>query len=427
MLNKSQNKTSRISVFGLVAAIFIASVSIVSAGEINLLVDKLIDKNVLTAGEGQEILVLTKENAKKELAKGENESLPAWIQKMSLGGDFRYRYQWEDQRSVVSGVPTTVDRTRERIRFRLKGDAKVNKNMGVAFGIATGNSSDSRSTNQTFDDNFSKKAIWLDYGYVYINLPFSTTLNLGRIPVKNAFWTATDFLWDGDINLDGIAFNYAKGNFFANAGRYNLKEVDNYSSKTAADAYLLNGQVGYKFSGLKSAINYFHYENVYGYNGVTLTSLANSAKTNSNLRHRDFVLSSEYGLTDVLGFKKISLAGEYVVNTAIGGKSADGTVDYNYEKDGYIAALKFSNVEKIAGFGDWEASASFRDLGKEAFVDSYPDSDFYDGKTQVKGFEYVLNFGLTKNTVLGFDYYDATLRNGKNRQQILQMDLNYKF
>jgi len=60
-------------------------------------------------------------------------------------------------------------------------------------------------------------------------------------------------------------------------------------------------------------------------------------------------------------------------------------------------------------------------------VASYPDSDFYSGKTGVKGLEYILNYGLSKNTSLALDYYDATLRNGETRQQVLQMDLNYKF
>ena len=63
------------------------------AGEIDLLLQKLVDKGVLTAGEAQQIGTETKEQVKSEIAKGKYSSLPEWVQNIKMKGDFRVRYQ----------------------------------------------------------------------------------------------------------------------------------------------------------------------------------------------------------------------------------------------------------------------------------------------------------------------------------------------
>ncbi len=70
----------------------------------------------------------------------------------------------------------------------------------------------------------------------------------------------------------------------------------------------------------------------------------------------------------------------------------------------------------------------YRYLGKDAVLDILPDSDMYSGKTNVKGIEAVLSFGLSKNITLDLDYYHTEQITGtKNPESVLQVDFNYKF
>ena len=88
-----------------------------------------------------------------------------WASKLNWYGDLRYRYEFIDDDS------TTSDRHRNRIRARLGLDVKVSDEWNLGFRLATGNtesngiSGDPISTNQTLDEAFSKKPIWLDLAF----------------------------------------------------------------------------------------------------------------------------------------------------------------------------------------------------------------------------------------------------------------------
>jgi hypothetical protein len=62
-------------------------------------------------------------------------------------------------------------------------------------------------------------------------------------------------------------------------------------------------------------------------------------------------------------------------------------------------------------------------------VDWLPDSDFYGGKTGVKGSEFEFTIGLYKNVTFGFDYYiSQPIDNSANMDMsLLQADLVIKF
>ncbi|HOV22728.1 MAG TPA: hypothetical protein PL107_00490, partial [Candidatus Marinimicrobia bacterium] len=90
-----------------------------NAGELDRLVNELVEKGVLDAGKAQEILTLTEEEMRAEMNAGNSTTLPKWIQNMGLKGDFRFRNQWE------ATEEDSVSRMRQRIRFRLNGEAVV--------------------------------------------------------------------------------------------------------------------------------------------------------------------------------------------------------------------------------------------------------------------------------------------------------------
>ena len=149
--------------------VFVCAISTAFAGEMDILVNKLVEKGVLTQGEAQQVVTEAKEEARTEIAKGKNEVLPKWLQTTKFSGDMRIRYQGETK---------TGSKHRDRGRFRLRYgfEMKPNELMKVGFKMATGEDKatttnapggpEQTSTNQSFSGMFANKWIWVDQAYV---------------------------------------------------------------------------------------------------------------------------------------------------------------------------------------------------------------------------------------------------------------------
>ena len=221
----------------LLAILFIAAAVPARAGELDLLLDRLVDKNVLDPGEAQEIRVGTQEEVKKEISQQRHETLPMWVQTLKFSGDVRLRYEY------VNNENKLYTRHRGRYRLRFYVDSKVNDQVYTGFGFASGSSSDPRSTNQTFGDNFGKKNLYIDYIFAEYNASENLSLTAGR--TKNPIWTTSELLWDSDINPEGLSakltwpLNY-NWKIFGNAGFLVLNELAN----DPQDPSLLFAQTG---------------------------------------------------------------------------------------------------------------------------------------------------------------------------------------
>ena len=80
----------------------------------------------------------------------------------------------------------------------------------------------------------------------------------------------------------------------------------------------------------------------------------------------------------------------------------------------------------------WQGKFNYRRLERDAWPDFLPDSDFYGGNTNAKGWEFEFVMGLHKNVTLGLDYYNAELirfpvGTTEREQDILQLDLVLKW
>jgi len=389
------------------------------AGELDRLVNELVEKGVLEAGKAQEILTLTEEEMRTEVNAGKSATLPKWIQTMGLKGDFRFRNQWE------AAEDDTVSRMRQRIRFRLNGEAAVAQGFKVGFGLATG-STDARSTNQTLENEFATKAIMLDYAYGNYTLPKYGNLMLGKFYNSSGIWAPTDYMWDGDIALEGLAglFNYKM--FFMNTGLYILDEAGKVENIIADNPRMLILQPGVsllqegKYS-LKVAAAYYHFNNVKDY------SFDNATKTNSY-----YTSGSKNKLS--LGYNNFNLAVDAAIYEKVFpyiGICFEMNQNLEAESDTANSGLAFGvafGAKKIKDKGQWQVKYLYRKLEKDAWLDFLPDSDTYGGKTDVKGSEIIVQYGLTKNVSLGLDYYKIENLRGKIvPEQIIQTDIQFKF
>ncbi|HCC48667.1 MAG TPA: hypothetical protein DEQ38_11220, partial [Elusimicrobia bacterium] len=221
----------------MLAVLFFSAAMPARAGELDLLLDRLVEKNVIDPGEAQEIRVGTQEEVKKEISQQRHATLPLWLQTMKLRGDVRLRYQFNDNHNKA------LTQHRGRFRLRFFADAKVNEKVYMGFGFASGSSTDPRSTNQTFGDNNAKKSLWIDYVFAEYNASDNLALTAGR--TKNPLWLTSDMLWDTDVNMEGLSarvslpVNY-NWDIFANAGFMALAE----SSSDPKDPYMLFAQPG---------------------------------------------------------------------------------------------------------------------------------------------------------------------------------------
>ncbi len=389
------------------------------AGELDRLVNELVEKGVIDAGKAQEILTLTEEEMRADMNAGKVSTMPAWIQNLNLKGDFRFRNQWE------AAEDDTVSRMRQRIRFRLNGEATVAKGFKVGFGLATG-TSDARSTNQTLDNQFETKTIMLDYAYGSYTFPKYANVLIGKFYSNLGFWTPTDYMWDTDITVEGAAaiFNYRK--FFLNTGIYLLDEKGKVEDVIADNPRMLLLQPGIKMAqegkySLKAAATYYRFNKTKDY------SFDNAKWTNSY-----YTLGNTKYLS--LGYNNFNLAAEAAVYEKVLpyiGVCFEINQNLEAESDTANSGMAFGvafGSEKIKDKGQWQVKYVYRNLEKDAWLDFLPDSDTYSGKTDVKGSEFIIQYGVSKNVVLGFDYYKIeNLRGTIKPESLLQTDIQFKF
>jgi len=151
------------------------------------------------------------QEAKEESKKKENPipEILQWASRVGLYGDFRYRYEFIDDKSK------DFDRNRNRIRARLGLNAKVNDEWNLGFRLATGEGDqegDPVSTNQTLGGSWGKKPFWLDLAYLDYHPLWAKGLDLqaGKIEVPFYRPNKNQLIWDHDLTPEGGAINKAK-------------------------------------------------------------------------------------------------------------------------------------------------------------------------------------------------------------------------
>jgi len=399
-----------------------------SAGEIDLLLQKLVDKGVLTAGEAQQVKTETKEDIRKEIAQAKYDLLPEWLQRVKMKGDFRLRYANTKQKAVK-------DDSKGQIRVRLGVDTKINDQMKVGVGLATGSTSNPRSTNATFADSngpASFKSIILDYAYGSYSPTTWLTLTGGKF--KNPIWQPNDLLWDTDLNPEGVnmQLDYRLNPYlglFLNAEIFALTQDS--SSNSGRTMWVVQPGVKYNWRDkidFKAAVATYLFTNLKGKGAFT-----NEYRTNSvvggqyKYNYNSFNPSVEIGIKDP--FAGVPLLAKYVPYAGIFGDFIYNP-DPQTGKSGFDAGLKFGQ-EKVGDWGQWQAKVLFAKLGRDAWLDILPDSDRYNGKTNMKSAEGIFEYGLNKNSSLVIDYYWAeslTKTNGNFApQQVIQVDWNLKW
>ena len=455
------------------AACLVACPKVASAGETDLLIQKLVDKGVLTGNEAQILTDEIKQDVTKQNSKGMNDMLPQWIQTIKIKGDTRLRFeavkdkQATPSNDTVYGYSKSKYLTHERLRVRLGLEAKVNDQMQVGIGIATGAANDPRSRNVTLgaDNSYSRnttytgtgatagknygtdytpgsgKNIVLDYAYAKYTPISWATITGGKF--QNPMWSPWDMVWKGDITPEGAAvqINYPVNgdlSLFFNNLDFALRDPDVAGSKNLG---MYGFQPGFVWSitpsiSLKSAVAYYQFENLRGNPKFSYSQGGNRLDAGGNYldNHNSIQPNAEIGFKNPFGetmgqyLPYASIFGDYIRDLS----SKNGTSSIS----GYDGGVKFG-YEKVADWKQWQARGAVSKMGKDAWVDAFTDSDRYQkGKTDTISYEGILEFGLGKNSSLVLDYYysqlllptySGTTNLGRLPESVVQLDWNLKF
>jgi len=413
----------------LIASLFFAgALSWAAETDVDRLLEFLIKEKILTQEKATEFradLAIKKQDEKQPAA------VPDWAANTKLKGDFRLRYEWDQNKSQA-------DYNRARIMARLGVESKINNKVKLGIGIATGSSNDPRTSYVTLGSDpkqtntpDSAKSVVLNYAYGEYT-PFKGLRLIGG-KFQDTIWRPTDVFWDTDINPEGVGFNFdyrlnSKIGLFWNE----LFNVVRNDARTDKQVLMLVTQPGVNIAlndkiDLKSALAVNTFTNIKGAARFSSSSSTNSVTAVSQYKYNynSFQPSVELSIKEPFGgvVPYAALFGDYVYNFSLP-SSATG-------KGGYDFGLKFGD-EKVEDWKKWQAKIIYSKVGRDAWLDIFPDSSRYSGKTNDQVIETQLDFGLGKNTSLTLDYYygrSLTKSSGGDRAaaQVLQIDWNLKF
>ncbi|MBN1595191.1 putative porin [candidate division FCPU426 bacterium] len=347
----------------------------------------------------------------------------SWYEKISLQGDFRYRFEniQEDKK---------LERDRQRVRVRLNLEAALDDYWKVKTRLSTGGT-DPVSTNQSMGDAgyFTRKTIGLDVACVEYKVLFENlTLIAGK--QDNPFFKAgkNQLIWDGDLTLEGIAGKFsmagvAEANpYFNGGGFWILEQSSNY------DLMLYAGQLGFtgKIQDIKYNLggSYYFYQDTKDQKCFvdSAKNFGNSyvaAGANRNYRYNYKIAEAYLELSLSVMDLPVKIYGNAVQNMDDEVASRD---------TGYCAGMV---LNKAKAADSWELEINSRKLDKDAVVGAFSDSDFIGGGTDGMGYLVSASYMITdqvKAKVTHFiDQKQADLdlsRAGYHRSQV-DVELKY--
>ncbi len=391
------------------------------ASEVDNLIDKLVEKGILSDSEALQLLQeAQKEDAKekeelKQVAEevvkeaGAGIKISKHIDSLKIKGDLRLRYERRD-RDKATGDDDSRDRMRTRFRI---GGVWVNKdeNWEVAAGLATGDDG-ATSTNDTWSNKkfFETGDIRLDYAYARHKLnDFTFTAGQQKNPFKTSW-----LLWDSDVRPAGFTANYDIGSFFITAGGYDVIQFgDNFGS-------LYAGQIGSKLKlgdiKLLFALAYYNYDSVFEH----------SEQPNVDY---EFKIADLYASVKIPVDKiKFDIYGQVFNNFGADGDEGQGVLgadlDPEDENLGWVVGLD-------AKIGKFKCGYAYTQIEADSCVGDLKDADFGTGvnDTDLKGHRIKLGYKITDHCSLGITalLYEALELDDQNEANLYQVDLKYKF
>ncbi len=443
---------------GVVATI--AFCPTIHAQSSDALIDKLVDKGILSVKEANDL----RAEADKDFTKAYSvkSGMSDWVNALKWNGDFRGRYdglfQDSDNFGPKVGSPNTYashnrDRFRYRARFGLTASMTDNFEVGLRLGsgeigsAAPSLGGSSFSANTTIGNDGSRKFIFVDLAYAKWTPANWVQAEIGKM--NSAFWF-TDMVFDPDYNPEGAQqkLNYEINDdqrIGFSAGQFVIAE--NFSGPgTGAnnDAYLFINQLDWsarwspKISSRLGVglMNFLHQdaispalETFINQNG-TPASGPGAQNFNPVIARGEVTYTLE-SFPIFSGEFPITVGVEYVNNPAASSAPFAGKNYSGKANEAYNLGFQVGNAKNK---GNWQIAYNYKNIETASTWHGINDDDFgFNGRggTDVRGHQLKAAYHAYDPLILGLSYYNteqiANAPGTKAHQQRIFLDVLLTF
>jgi len=443
------------------------------AGEVDILIEKLVEKGVLSPSDAEDLVrEIQKESEKekaevkevasetaKEVVKEEKQKggfeMPQWVKDIKPFGDLRLRHdtQWKDK---DSGSDT---RNRERFRLRFGVKTEVYKNTEVGIRLASG-SGFQNTTNQSYDDHGRGKNVFIDRAYAKWKANENFTIVGGKH--KNPLFT-TPLVWESDVQPEGFAETFNFGitdnvSLYANFGQWFIEEIKAKNSDPTQLSFQMGTEIKpTKDFSLNFAATYHSFLNMdrisFDVDDIDDKETFigyNNASGQQMVFDNDGQLVNEWGCLELIleaKFKNFlplpfSIFANYIQNLDADTDElirkgvaypdtnpADLLAYGGDDRDmGWLVGVDFGNKKKK---GDLYFKYWYQVLEDYAFPAVYVDSDFHNGGTNNKGHKIHARYLFTDRISARATGYlterDDERKDGKFDEDRIQLDVVFAY
>ncbi|MGA2867100.1 MAG: putative porin [Verrucomicrobiota bacterium] len=456
-----------------------ACVSNLHAQSADALVNKLVEKGILTDKEAKGLI--TEASQTNHLAGASKWKINDAIKNINLYGDVRFRYEYRSAENPAPGNAYYRERFRYALRLGVRGDLFDN----FYYGLRVETSKNPRSPWNTFADDTGgtapgaapadKNSDGVNIGQVYLGWKPTDwyEMTVGRMPMP---LYVTPMIWDSDINPEGAVEKFKLAlhdvDLFANFGQFIYQDTNPDQQLPSSDTFLLAWQVGAN-AKLAKDISLKVAPVLYTYTGQGVSAGLNTAYTGQGvggLNPDNSLQSNQNGINDLT---VLEVPAELNFKLGRYGARVFGDFAYNFEGDdraraaftgtkGGVAPLPhpFTGEDKAYQFGlglgnlglvygqtskknTWEARAYWQHVEQYAADVNLLDSDVFEGRANLQGFYAAFAYSFTDNIIGTVRYGYATRINnnlgtgGNNpdlsgfnpirNYHLLQLDLTWRF
>jgi len=320
-------------------------------------------------------------------------------------GDLRLRYE---SKETVYYDGSESNKYLGRYRLRLGSNIDITDNLHFDVGMRSGFGNPT-SGNQTFVEANKPTEPLSDYFFQSLRFNIldiaytsgNSTWKVGRSLYMMYRPIKSQLVWDNDLSLDGVNYQYQDDTKIITAGINQASYAENWDAVNDVNLFIAQyvQKTKLESSTLNLGTGFYYYDGVKGntplYSDDDGTGMGNTIV--------DGVFANDYHILegfaelkfkDVLG-KPFAIAAGVAYNTA-----AD---DKNF---GYDLAFQLGKTEQI---GDWQVKYSYTDIQEDAVLGSHSDSDNFDGGSAAKGHAIRSKYKFGKNTYLAGTFFFNTL------------------
>jgi hypothetical protein len=450
-----KNKTTKLALFAGAAALA-ALAPQVHAQSSDALIDKLVDKGILSSDEAKDLRDETDKDFQTAVAA--KTGMPDWVTSYKLYGSFRGRFE------QFSGDNTAaIDRTRLRYRLFLGATVNMKDNLEVGFRLGSGDTKGSLAQGNPLSQNSTMGNNWSDKG-LYVDLAYGKWT-----PIQGGDWTLSttfgkmerdvfDFTWmviDPDLTPEGgviqgaYTINDRQALAFT-AGGFTLADVAN----STQDPAMFGGQVLWKAKWTDKWASTLGVAALAIVNPEQLTSGNVTEIVQGNTRYTSGPHSGapEYNFTPIIGDASVTYTldsvpfynGAFPITLKGEAMNNPGAPNNN---NGYWVGV---TLGKSGTKKTWDLTYRYEYLESDAWYDQLADDDNvayyqaapagggtagYLGGTNIKGHFVKLNYSLTDSFTISATCYlndliNSTVNGTKEPQSSAVhffADLSWKF